>query len=115
MFKTHTLGFFGHLEHGFHVSKGGAENQLVALPHQIAHHTLGVRTFGHALDKAGLDAITELLLHRLAGVVMGKGPAGIAGRANINETDLQRIGFDGFGLFLVGLLGIIFGSATSKR
>ena len=35
------------------------------------------------------DLVAEMLLERLAGVVVGKGPAAVADRADVGERDLQ--------------------------
>ena len=79
------------LHHGFHVAEGGAENDFVALAGHVADHALGVSGLGHVLDKAGGNFVAKFLFQGLAGVVVRKGPAAIAHRADISEGDLQRL------------------------
>ena len=92
MLELHVLQVGRHLEHRLHVAEGGAEDQLVALARDVAEHALGVGRLGHLLDEGGDDLVAELLLDRLAAVVVRKGPAAVADRADVGEGDLQRLG-----------------------
>ena len=56
----------------------------------VAEHALGVGGLGHVLDEAGRDLVAELLLDRLARLVVREGPAAVADRADVGERDLQR-------------------------
>ncbi len=49
-------------------------------------------TFGHLLDEGGLDLVAEFGLHRLAALVVGERPAGVADRAEIDPGGFQRLG-----------------------
>src|SRR5690606_5048284 len=73
-------------------AEAGGEDQLVALPRQVAHDALGVGALGHALDKTRLDAVRELLLDGLAAQVVLEGPAAIPDGADVHEANLELVG-----------------------
>ena len=81
---------FGDLEHGLHEAETGSHHQMVALGGQVTHHTLGVWTLGHFFNDAGLHLVTEFGFHRLAAIVMRKGPAAIAHWPHVHEGHFQR-------------------------
>jgi len=85
-----------HLEHGLHVTKSGAKNQLVALAGHVAQHALGVGRLGHVFHEGGGDLVAKFLFQRLATIVMGKGPAPVANRADIGKGNFQGLGFGRF-------------------
>jgi len=57
----------------------------------VADHALGVGAFGHFLDEAGDDLVTEFFLDRLATVVVRERPAAITDRSDVGEGNLQRL------------------------
>ena len=109
--ELHVLEVGRDLEHRLHVAEGGAEDQLVALAGHVAEHALGVGRLGHLLDEAGDDLVAELLLDRLAAVVVREGPAAVADRADVGEGDLQRLGLGRRG----GRRGAAAGAAAARR
>jgi hypothetical protein len=70
--ELHVLAVGGDLEHRLHVAEGGAEDQLVALAHHVAHHALGVGRLGHLLDEGGDDLVAEFLLDALRALSCAK-------------------------------------------
>jgi hypothetical protein len=68
---------------------------------------------GHLFDEGGHHLVAEFLLDRLAAVVVGKGPAAVAHRADIGKGNLQRLGLGaGAGADAAGL-GARAGGASS--
>ena len=55
---------------------------------------LGVGALGHVFHEGGLDLLAKLLFQMLAAHLVLIGPAMVADRADVHETDLQRIGRD---------------------
>ena len=92
VFELHVLEIRCQLEHGFHVAKGGAENQLVALACHVADDALCVGRLGHVFNKGRGDLVAEFFFQRLAGGVVRKGPTAVAHGADIGKGDLQRLG-----------------------
>ena len=80
------------LEHRLHEAERRRKDELVPLRGEIADHALGVRPFGHLLDERGLHLGAELGLDRLARLVVGEGPAGVADRPDVYPGDLERLG-----------------------
>lgn len=87
----------GDLDHLVHVAEGGGEDDLVALLRHVAEDAFGVGRFRHVLDEAGLHLAARLGFDRLAADVVGIGPAVVAGRADVYETGLERVGGVGAG------------------
>ena len=92
MLKLHVLGVGSHFEHGLHVAKGSAKNQLVALTDHVAKHALGIGRFGYFFYKAGDHFVAKLFFYCLASVVVRKSPTTVAHRAHVGKGDLQRLG-----------------------
>ena len=92
MLEFDGLGVGRHFEHRLHVTERGAKDQRVALIDQIANHALGVRTFRHVLDEAGLYLAGESGLCLFARLVVGERPARVAHWADVRERDLERTG-----------------------
>ena len=63
----------------------------MAVARQLADDPLGRRALAHTLHEGRLDPATELGLDSLAPHVVAVGPAMVADRADIDETDLQRL------------------------
>ena len=93
MLELDTVVVGSNLEHGLHVAKRGAENQLIALTGEVADHALGVRRLGHVLDKRRDHLVAELCLDGLAAVVVCKGPAAVTDRADVGKGNFERNGF----------------------
>ena len=90
MLELDVLEVGGDLQHRLHVAEGRAEDQLVALAGHVAEHALGIGRLGNLLHEAGHDLVAELLLERLAGIVVRECPATVADRADIGKRDLER-------------------------
>ena len=89
--KVHALEVRCHLEHGFHVAKGGTENQLVTLAGQVADHTFGIGRLWHVFHHRCLDLVAKFFFQCQAAPVVCKCPAAVAHRANISKSNLQRL------------------------
>ena len=81
-----------HFQRWVHVAEGGGEDQIKAALGHVADHAFGVCAFWHVLHIAGFDFIAEFLDQLLATLLVLVGPAVVANRADIDETNLQRIG-----------------------
>src|SRR5690606_18849787 len=82
----------GDLDRRVHVTEGGGEDQVIAALGHVADHPFGVGAFGDVLDEAGLNLVAELFFQVLAALLVLVGPAMVADRAAVDETDLQGIG-----------------------
>src|SRR5262249_38111423 len=69
----------------------GGEDQLVAGARQLLDRALRIGPFVDVLEVAGLDLVAEMLDQRLAADLVLIGPAEVADRPEVNETDLQLI------------------------
>ncbi|MPN35073.1 hypothetical protein SDC9_182567 [bioreactor metagenome] len=82
----------GDLDHLVHVTEGSGEDDLVALLRHVAEDAFGVGGFRHVFDEGGLHLAAGLRFDQLAADVVGVGPAVVAGRADVDETGLERLG-----------------------
>src|SRR5216683_5775192 len=81
--------FLCDLDRRVHVAERCGEDQLVAGAGQLLDRALGVRALIDVLEERGLDLGTELLHDELPAELMLVGPAEIANRSKINESDLE--------------------------
>ena len=82
-----------HLDRRVHEAEGGGEDQLVAGLGELADGARRVRPLGDVLDEAGLDLGAVFLFQRLAALVVRPGPAMVADRPDIDESDAEgRLG-----------------------
>ena len=93
VFKLDFFVVCSHFEHGVHVTKGGAKDDLVALAGQVAEDALGISAFWHFFNKSGDDLVTILFFKFFASVVVCKCPATIAHWANIGKRHLEGLCF----------------------
>uniref|UniRef100_A0A494G987 Uncharacterized protein n=1 Tax=Solanum lycopersicum TaxID=4081 RepID=A0A494G987_SOLLC len=95
VFEGHLGKLLGDFQRRVHVAERGGEDQVVVVLGHVADHPLGVGALGHVLDVIGGDLRAEFLRQRLAPLFMLIRPAVVADRADVDETDLQRIGSAG--------------------
>ena len=106
MLELDVLSVSSHFEHGFHVAKGGAKNEFVALADHVAEIALGVGRLGNVFGERGFNFVAELGFQSFASVVVRKGPTAVAHRANVGKCNFQRLWLGSFnhgcrlGLFL---------------
>jgi hypothetical protein len=90
--EMHVRIFLGDLQRRLHVAERGREDQLVAGARQLLDRAFGVRAFADILEERGFDLVAEFLEHGEAPEVVLVGPAEIADRAEIDESDLELVG-----------------------
>ena len=73
-----------------HIAERRAEDHLVALLRELAEDALGVGGFRNVLDVRGLDLGAELLFDVEPPLIVRIGPAVIANRAQVDESNLER-------------------------
>src|SRR5258705_4361369 len=84
--------FLDDLQRWLHIAERRGEDQLVAGACQLLDRALGVGAFADILEKRGFDLVTEFLEHGEASKVVLVGPAEIADRSEIDESDLEFVG-----------------------
>ena len=85
----------GDLDRLIHVAVRSGEDELVALLREIFEDRNRARVLLDVLDIVRDHLAFERVGHRLAALVMRPRPAPIAGRPEIDEPDLDRIGGEG--------------------
>ena len=90
--EMHVGIFLGDFQRRLHIAERGREDQLVAGARQLLDRALGVRTFADILQERGFDLVAEFLEHGEASEVVLVGPAEIADRSEIDESDLELVG-----------------------
>ena len=90
--EMHVRVFLGDLQRRLHVAERRREDQLVAGARELLDRAFGVRAFADILEERGFDLVAEFLDHLEAAEVVLVGPAEIADRAEIDETDLEFVG-----------------------
>ncbi len=92
MFEPHLREFLRDLHGRIHEAERGGEDQLVAGTRELFDGALGVRAFADVFQERRLDLVAQCLHHLAAADFVLIGPAEIADRADIDETDLQLVG-----------------------
>ena len=90
--ELHVREVPGHLDGRLHVAERGGEDDSGPLADEAGDRAFGVGAFGHVLDVDGLDPVAERFLDREPPLIVLVGPAVVADRADVDESDHQLVG-----------------------
>ena len=101
--EVHVGVLLGRRLHRVAEAERGGEDDLVAVLDEVLDDLRGLGPLGDVLLVGGLDGVAELLLDVLAAVVVGRCPAAVVDRADVDPGRLER------------LAGAVAASAASGR